>query len=389
MNNKRTRPNRNNATDSSDEESSDGSSITRCICGEAHNMGLMVQCDKCEIWQHCECMGLIQNELPDHYYCDQCKPENHQIIKTSSGRSKRLYHARLVNNNNSNIHHHEVQLPHNEINNSDFSSASASVTKKPNKRRRKMDEKLSHSPSPYAEEEKENSNTLEERSTRSKRHSVPLTDELPPPTRKKILQEKKFKNKSNTATSLQSSLEDFSTSSSSYYWNTIDGKPIRESSSPAKIKYPSSKMTFADMNKRTKQIMDYLSRIKSKELLDRKEKTTAILLPAMYENRDDFFIHGRPRSLSTSSSSSSLSSASTVPLLDDYTTSTCSSNNSPITPMTSTTYYIQKEDEQESSLEIIERISQEITKFKRKFGIVYQQYSSASLLSISNQQQPR
>lgn len=50
------------------------------------NLGLMVQCDKCEVWQHCECIGLNQDKLPDHYYCDQCQPENHQIIKTSSGR---------------------------------------------------------------------------------------------------------------------------------------------------------------------------------------------------------------------------------------------------------------------------------------------------------------
>lgn len=50
------------------------------------NSGLMVQCDKCEVWQHCECIGLIQEKLPDHYYCDQCQPENHQLIKTPNGR---------------------------------------------------------------------------------------------------------------------------------------------------------------------------------------------------------------------------------------------------------------------------------------------------------------
>lgn len=46
----------------------------------------MVQCDKCEVWQHCECIGLIQEKLPDQYYCDQCQPENHQLIKTPNGR---------------------------------------------------------------------------------------------------------------------------------------------------------------------------------------------------------------------------------------------------------------------------------------------------------------
>lgn len=60
--------------------------ITHALLFTLDNSGLMVQCDKCEVWQHCECIGLIQEKLPDHYYCDQCQPENHQLIKTPSGR---------------------------------------------------------------------------------------------------------------------------------------------------------------------------------------------------------------------------------------------------------------------------------------------------------------
>lgn len=75
----------------SDENSSDGGSITRCICGETHSVGLMVQCDKCEVWQHCECMGLEQPDIPDHYYCEQCKPENHKSLRQHNGRTKRQY----------------------------------------------------------------------------------------------------------------------------------------------------------------------------------------------------------------------------------------------------------------------------------------------------------
>ncbi|KAI9485911.1 MAG: hypothetical protein EXX96DRAFT_472984, partial [Benjaminiella poitrasii] len=99
---------------SDDNNSTDSSSTTRCVCGEFRktnhlvnsnfnewyygfiyldNMGLMVQCDQCEVWQHCECMGLDQPNIPDHYYCEKCKPENHKIVSSHNGRVKRQYIA--------------------------------------------------------------------------------------------------------------------------------------------------------------------------------------------------------------------------------------------------------------------------------------------------------
>ncbi|KAK4512381.1 uncharacterized protein ATC70_003079 [Mucor velutinosus] len=84
-------PARRRSQSTSDENSSDGGSITRCVCGETHSVGLMVQCDKCEVWQHCECMGLEQPDIPDHYYCEQCKPENHKSLRQHNGRTKRQY----------------------------------------------------------------------------------------------------------------------------------------------------------------------------------------------------------------------------------------------------------------------------------------------------------
>ncbi|RUS27594.1 hypothetical protein BC938DRAFT_483022, partial [Jimgerdemannia flammicorona] len=74
----------------SEDESSDADSVTRCLCGEQHHVGLMVQCDKCEVWQHCDCVGLIEKDIPDQYYCELCKPENHTFAK-GHGRSKRVY----------------------------------------------------------------------------------------------------------------------------------------------------------------------------------------------------------------------------------------------------------------------------------------------------------
>ncbi|KAL9554151.1 hypothetical protein MBANPS3_002951 [Mucor bainieri] len=84
-------PARRRSQSTSDENSSDSGSITRCVCGETHSVGLMVQCDKCEVWQHCECMGLEQPDIPDHYYCEQCKPDNHKSLRQHNGRTKRQY----------------------------------------------------------------------------------------------------------------------------------------------------------------------------------------------------------------------------------------------------------------------------------------------------------
>ncbi|KAL0084149.1 hypothetical protein J3Q64DRAFT_1736070 [Phycomyces blakesleeanus] len=81
---------------SSDVESSDGGSVTRCVCGEQHNVGLMVQCESCEVWQHCDCIGMGENDLPDHYYCDQCQPTQHSAPKPH-GRSKRSYSLSSTN----------------------------------------------------------------------------------------------------------------------------------------------------------------------------------------------------------------------------------------------------------------------------------------------------
>ncbi|KAI8578689.1 hypothetical protein K450DRAFT_246048 [Umbelopsis ramanniana AG] len=83
---------------SSDDDSSDENSVTRCICHKipslvVDNDGMMVQCDNCNVWQHCPCVGLegiSEDEMPDQYYCEECKPENHVMVD-SYGRYRRVY----------------------------------------------------------------------------------------------------------------------------------------------------------------------------------------------------------------------------------------------------------------------------------------------------------
>lgn len=448
-----------NVVESSDEESSDAGSVTRCICGESHNLGLMVQCDKCEVWQHCECIGLIQEKLPDHYYCDQCQPENHQLIKTPSGRSKRLYSTTI--NTTATTTSSTVPWTTNSNSDSDAftkSSTPASKRRKTTNTSSRSSGRTSRSPaqqqqqkpessspnmssgnhslkspspveskhielisntsattsavitdpllsSPLAKVEEEDSTLTEadsssgadERLTRSRRANaststttastskivsvtdIDLNEETasPPPRKKNTPKRAVSSSPSPLTTERRPNLKNSHSSKSNHsqshlqtteecatppYWNYTDGKPARESSPPAKIKYPHSKMTFSDMNRRAKQIMECISKMHVEEM-----KKSLI--------QEDFLpLQQRPRSLSTSSSSSSLSSASTIPFLDDYATTTSAS--SPSTPLPFT-------PKQETSLEILERVNRELIKFQRKFGVAYQQPAMTTRASPS------
>lgn len=46
--------------------------IIRCLCGLFNDEGLMIQCEKCFVWQHCDCVGV--KDQPEHYLCELCDP---------------------------------------------------------------------------------------------------------------------------------------------------------------------------------------------------------------------------------------------------------------------------------------------------------------------------
>ncbi|KAJ8273493.1 hypothetical protein GJAV_G00102200 [Gymnothorax javanicus] len=46
--------------------------VIRCICGMYKDEGLMIQCEKCMVWQHCDCMR-VEAEV-EHYLCELCDP---------------------------------------------------------------------------------------------------------------------------------------------------------------------------------------------------------------------------------------------------------------------------------------------------------------------------
>ncbi|CCG83826.1 protein of unknown function [Taphrina deformans PYCC 5710] len=64
--------------------------VTRCVCGnidlrieeDYEDTGLFVQCDKCLVWQHGYCVGLVSdNQMPETYFCELCRPDLHRLIQ--------------------------------------------------------------------------------------------------------------------------------------------------------------------------------------------------------------------------------------------------------------------------------------------------------------------
>ncbi|KAF8464359.1 transcription factor S-II, central domain-containing protein [Kalaharituber pfeilii] len=98
-------------SDEEEEDEDDPNAQIRCPCGANKEVKgdtrMMVQCEGCKVWQHCECLELDEDELDQDkdklYYCEICKPELHaeflakvergekpwETIKRNKGRRKR------------------------------------------------------------------------------------------------------------------------------------------------------------------------------------------------------------------------------------------------------------------------------------------------------------
>lgn len=78
----------------------DADAIIRCICGyveeDEDDDRVMIVCDNCEAWQHNECMEVSENtkDLPDQYFCEQCKPEDHRDLLAKVARGEKPWEER-------------------------------------------------------------------------------------------------------------------------------------------------------------------------------------------------------------------------------------------------------------------------------------------------------
>lgn len=72
--------------------------VIRCVCGNDNpqDKRAFVSCDACEVWQHNVCMGVIDDaeELGEHYFCEQCRPEEHKETLQSMQRGEKIWETR-------------------------------------------------------------------------------------------------------------------------------------------------------------------------------------------------------------------------------------------------------------------------------------------------------
>lgn len=94
--------------DPSENEEETGNDTTRCICGSQDYPGppstdenkslsedsgsFFIQCDKCNVWQHGGCIGIMAEEdSPDNYSCERCERRHHQLHTDQKGQRYSLY----------------------------------------------------------------------------------------------------------------------------------------------------------------------------------------------------------------------------------------------------------------------------------------------------------
>ena len=46
----------------------------RCICDFTDDDGFTIQCEQCLVWQHMDCVGVDDDNVPEAYFCERCRP---------------------------------------------------------------------------------------------------------------------------------------------------------------------------------------------------------------------------------------------------------------------------------------------------------------------------
>lgn len=74
--------------------------IIRCVCGateqDEDSGEPWIACDQCGAWQHNICMGMSQysEDLPKEYFCEVCRPGNHEELLAGIAQGERPWEAR-------------------------------------------------------------------------------------------------------------------------------------------------------------------------------------------------------------------------------------------------------------------------------------------------------
>lgn len=81
-----------------DDEDEEEEELIRCICGntDPKDKRAFIGCDACTVWQHNVCMGVHDDEddVPEHYFCEECRPEEHPETIQAIRRGEKIWETR-------------------------------------------------------------------------------------------------------------------------------------------------------------------------------------------------------------------------------------------------------------------------------------------------------
>lgn len=137
----------------------------------------MIICDRCGAWQHNECMemSLVDKELPEQYFCEQCRPDLHHNLLEKVARGLRPWEERA----------RQQELEEEQ-------EKERKRKKKGKKAGRPSNVKPAPQPAPEAEHEPANSNGLPDTPSTAVPPAVPAEPETPV----EAPQKRKFPNES-------------------------------------------------------------------------------------------------------------------------------------------------------------------------------------------------
>ncbi|CAN6607152.1 hypothetical protein TRVA0_003S02520 [Trichomonascus vanleenenianus] len=70
--------------------------VIRCVCGFDDDDGFTIQCEKCYVWQHAQCVNITTDAVPDIYYCEQCEKRPVDVARAIQLQTARIERERLA-----------------------------------------------------------------------------------------------------------------------------------------------------------------------------------------------------------------------------------------------------------------------------------------------------
>ena len=83
-----------------EQEEEEEDELIRCVCGateqDEDSGEAWIACETCGAWQHNVCVGVssYDDEIPEHYWCEQCRPDDHKELLEGIAKGEKPWEAR-------------------------------------------------------------------------------------------------------------------------------------------------------------------------------------------------------------------------------------------------------------------------------------------------------